>query len=136
MTKIGTLWVLWVLPVIGHAFNLEGSSPVIKVGAEDSYFGFSVAQHRPVRNPDYGQSLILVGAPRDQNLQPQTNRSGALWRCPLTSQWQVKIINPKNGTTAPPRRIVAPPQLCYVHTMWRVNYEDDARLYGAALIVG
>ena len=46
-----------------------------------------------------------------------------------------KDLNPKNGSTAP-RRIVAPPQLCYVHTMWRVNYEDDARLYGAALIVG
>ena len=95
MTKIwpggGLLFiVLWVLAVV-QAFNLDVSSPVIKVGADDSYFGFSVAQHRPLRNPDYGQSLILVGAPRDQNLQPQTNRSGALWRCPLTSQWQGKI---------------------------------------------
>jgi len=28
----------------------------------------------------------LVGAPLDQNLQPGTNRSGALWKCPLTSR--------------------------------------------------
>lgn len=30
-------------------------------------------------------SRILVGAPLDQNLQPGTNHSGALWKCPLTS---------------------------------------------------
>lgn len=28
---------------------------------------------------------ILVGAPLGQNLQPKTNQSGALWKCPLTS---------------------------------------------------
>jgi len=28
---------------------------------------------------------ILVGAPLDQNLQPGTNHSGALWKCTLTS---------------------------------------------------
>ncbi|KAF2364298.1 Integrin alpha-2 [Trinorchestia longiramus] len=28
---------------------------------------------------------ILVGAPKDQNLQPGTTRSGALWKCPFTS---------------------------------------------------
>ena len=26
-----------------------------------------------------------MGAPLDQNIQPGTNRSGALWKCPLTS---------------------------------------------------
>lgn len=26
-----------------------------------------------------------MGAPLDQNKQPGTNRSGALWQCPLTS---------------------------------------------------
>ena len=29
---------------------------------------------------------LLVGAPLDQNLQPGTNRSGALWRCPMTTR--------------------------------------------------
>ncbi|KAG8283959.1 integrin [Homalodisca vitripennis] len=28
---------------------------------------------------------LLVGAPLGQNLQPGTNRSGALWKCPLTT---------------------------------------------------
>lgn len=27
---------------------------------------------------------MLVGAPLGQNLQPQTNRSGALFKCPLS----------------------------------------------------
>jgi len=27
---------------------------------------------------------ILVGAPLGQNLQPETNRSGALFKCPIT----------------------------------------------------
>lgn len=26
-----------------------------------------------------------MGAPLGQNLQPQTNRSGALWKCPITA---------------------------------------------------
>lgn len=28
---------------------------------------------------------MLIGAPLDQNRQPATNRSGALWQCPLTT---------------------------------------------------
>lgn len=28
---------------------------------------------------------MLIGAPLDQNRQPETNRSGALWQCPLTT---------------------------------------------------
>lgn len=27
---------------------------------------------------------LLIGAPLDQNRQPNTTRSGALWKCPLT----------------------------------------------------
>ncbi|XP_018008806.1 integrin alpha-PS1 [Hyalella azteca] len=30
-------------------------------------------------------SMLLVGAPKDHNLQPGTHRSGALWKCPFTS---------------------------------------------------
>ena len=72
-----------------QAFNLETRHPVIKLGREEAYFGYSVAQHRTLRNTDYGEDVLLVGAPRDDNLQPNTTRSGALWRCPLTSQWKV-----------------------------------------------
>ena len=28
---------------------------------------------------------MLIGAPLGQNRQPETNRSGALWQCPLTT---------------------------------------------------
>ena len=60
-------------------FNLETRIPVVKEGGsyEDSYFGFSVAQHR---SSDSDRPVILVGAPRDRNLQPGTNTSGALYR--------------------------------------------------------
>lgn len=27
-----------------------------------------------------------MGAPLGKNLQPQTNRSGALWKCPITAE--------------------------------------------------
>ena len=74
------------------AFNLDTQQPVIKVGQGQSYFGFSVAQHRTLRTRPYGEALMLIGAPRDDNLQPNTTRSGALWRCPLSSQWKVSTL--------------------------------------------
>lgn len=71
-------------------FNLDPRIPIVKTaGADDlSYFGFSVAQHRTLRSRQYGESLLLVGAPRDQNLQPNTRRSGALWQCKLSADTQ------------------------------------------------
>ncbi|XP_042879254.1 integrin alpha-PS1-like, partial [Penaeus japonicus] len=36
-------------------------------------------------SPFFSLNRILVGAPKDHNLQPGTNRSGALWKCPLTT---------------------------------------------------
>ena len=100
------LLLSWALVPVA-SFNLDVTSPVIKIGSPGSYFGFSVAQHRPLKNRDYGQSILLVGAPRDQNLQPQTNRSGALWSCPISSQWQVRwgnfgLIMYGYAPTAPP----------------------------------
>merc|ERR1711879_316279 len=81
------------------AFNLEVSLPVIKLGRSESYFGYSVAQHRTLMTPEFGQSLLLVGAPRDDNLQPNTSRSGALWQCKLSSDLQVKFcLLIKSGT--------------------------------------
>ena len=72
------------------AFNLDTKVPIVKSGIssgsiDDSYFGYSVALHRTLRSKEYGESVILVGAPRDDNLQPNTHRSGALWQCPLTA---------------------------------------------------
>ncbi len=73
------------------SFNLEVRYPIIKVGTgrAEAYFGYSVAQHRTLRTRDYGEAVILVGAPKDDNLQPNTTESGALWRCPLSTEWQV-----------------------------------------------
>lgn len=28
---------------------------------------------------------MLIGAPLDENKQPKTNKSGALWQCPMTT---------------------------------------------------
>ena len=94
----------------GVSFNLDVNLPVIKQGQTDSFFGYSLAQHRNFK--DTSQGTILVGAPRwvwhifrnfqkfskvspssfhcrDGNLQPNTTQSGALWRCPLSADWQV-----------------------------------------------
>ncbi|XP_043467893.1 integrin alpha-PS1 isoform X2 [Leptopilina heterotoma] len=69
-----------------NSFNLEARIPVIKKGVKGSYFGFSVAEHQEISEKNGDKtSWILVGAPLDQNIQPGTNRSGALWKCPLTS---------------------------------------------------
>ena len=74
-------------------FNLDPRIPIVKTGGFDSesYFGYSVAQHRTLRSTEYGEPLFLVGAPRDQNLQPETNRSGALWQCKLTADPRVRL---------------------------------------------
>ncbi len=80
------------LPTLVQNFNLDVRIPVIKAGGADdeSYFGYSVAQHRTSRGGDGdGEAMVLVGAPRDQNLQPGTHRSGALWKCPLNSDINV-----------------------------------------------
>ncbi|KAK9501601.1 hypothetical protein O3M35_012297 [Rhynocoris fuscipes] len=69
---------------ISLCFNFETRLPVIKKGGEGTYFGFSVAEHQYTDGNDIN-NLLLVGAPLDQNRQPQTNRSGALWSCPITT---------------------------------------------------
>ena len=73
-----------LLSSYSQAFNLETRTPIVKMGGAypDSYFGFSVAQHKTVD----GEPVILVGAPKDKNLQPGTERSGALYRCRLSLQ--------------------------------------------------
>ncbi|XP_050439552.1 integrin alpha-PS1 isoform X2 [Adelges cooleyi] len=70
-----------------HGFNLEVRLPIVKHGHFGSYFGYSVAGHQSFDDlkGQVENSWILVGAPLDQNLQPKTNQSGALWKCPLTT---------------------------------------------------
>ena len=76
------LLLLSLLPLLS-SFNLETRAPVVKLGGDyiNSFFGFSVAQHKT----GDGEPVILIGAPQDRNLQPGTERSGALYRCPLSS---------------------------------------------------
>ncbi|XP_045772971.1 integrin alpha-PS1 isoform X1 [Maniola jurtina] len=63
------------------SFNLEPRIPVIKFGEPGSYFGFSVAEHLTIGSNGENISWLLVGAPLGQNLQPNTTKSGALWKC-------------------------------------------------------
>lgn len=81
-------WLCLVLGVSG--FNLDLRIPIIKSAGNvaDNYFGYSVAQHRTLPGAK-GEPRFLVGAPLDQNLQPGTNRSGALWQCSLSNEIQV-----------------------------------------------
>lgn len=84
MDLASLLILIYTLVNLSSAFNFETRLPVIKRGAEGSYFGFSVAQHISL-NGSTGESMLLVGAPLDQNIQPATNRSGALWQCPVNT---------------------------------------------------
>ncbi|XP_015438656.1 PREDICTED: integrin alpha-PS1 [Dufourea novaeangliae] len=70
-----------------YTFNLEPRIPVIKRGLNGSYFGYSVAEHQEISDNALKKpkSWMLIGAPLGQNSQPRTNRSGALWQCPLTT---------------------------------------------------
>uniref|UniRef100_A0A182J864 Uncharacterized protein n=1 Tax=Anopheles atroparvus TaxID=41427 RepID=A0A182J864_ANOAO len=77
-----------ILVVVGSVccFNLETGHLLDKHGVPGSYFGYSVAGHSQ-RSPKGGGNVtnwILVGAPLGQNLQPASNHSGALFRCPIT----------------------------------------------------
>ena len=86
LTMSSILQILTILLVRiqwSNSFNLETRVPVIKLGGDyaNSYFGYSVAQHRTRDN----EPVLLVGAPQDRNLQPGTNSSGALYRCPVSS---------------------------------------------------
>ena len=90
---------IFVISLCG-AFNLDTRVPIVKSGIasgslDESYFGYSVALHRTLRSKEYGESVILVGAPRDDNLQPNTHRSGALWQCPLTAAIDVSTTKIK-----------------------------------------
>ncbi|XP_044002303.1 integrin alpha-PS1 isoform X2 [Aphidius gifuensis] len=78
------IYLLFICEI--NCFNLDARIPIIKRGQVGSYFGYSVAEHEEIDESSINnKNWILVGAPLDQNRQPGTNRSGALWKCPLTT---------------------------------------------------
>ncbi|XP_030754239.1 integrin alpha-PS1-like isoform X2 [Sitophilus oryzae] len=81
--------VLVCLVQLFSCFNIENRDPYVKKGPDsgiNSYFGFSVALHMTKENSNnIANNWILVGAPKGQNLQPGTNQSGALYKCPITT---------------------------------------------------
>ncbi|XP_017052130.2 LOW QUALITY PROTEIN: integrin alpha-PS1 [Drosophila ficusphila] len=83
-----TLIPFHCLILITCAFNLEQRLPIVKYGHLHSHFGYSVATHTiGEANGPNKTNCILVGAPLDQNRQPNTSHSGALWRCPMTQSF-------------------------------------------------
>ena len=77
-----------------QCFNLDVRIPVIKTGGAhaESFFGYAVAQHRTAAASARGEAMVLVGAPQDENLQPGTTRSGALWKCAWNNDIQVSQV--------------------------------------------
>ncbi|KAK6102226.1 Integrin alpha family protein [Brugia pahangi] len=64
------------------AFNLDIHAPIYKIGPNDSYFGFAVAEHFKENLP-----VILVGAPKAESGQPGTEHAGAVYSCPITARY-------------------------------------------------
>ncbi|XP_055910132.1 integrin alpha-PS1 isoform X2 [Eupeodes corollae] len=68
-----------------YGFNLENRLPIVKYGDSSTYFGYSIATHVIGEyNIPNNTKWLLVGAPLGKNLQPQSNHSGALFKCPIT----------------------------------------------------
>ncbi|CAH1238256.1 ITGA6 [Branchiostoma lanceolatum] len=81
---------LWILPLT-LGFNYETRIPLVKNGPQNSYFGFSVAQHQITAGGSdpftVTDNVLLVGAPMDDNIyQQNTIQPGALYRCPISTR--------------------------------------------------
>ncbi|XP_075301718.1 integrin alpha-7 isoform X6 [Opisthocomus hoazin] len=92
----GGLWLPWLALrfLAAAAFNLDGSSSLLKDGGRGSLFGAAVALHRQLSPEPAG--WLLVGAPQAPALPSQgANRTGGLFACPLTPEvsdcWRVPI---------------------------------------------
>ncbi|XP_037937468.1 integrin alpha-PS1 isoform X2 [Teleopsis dalmanni] len=83
-------------PTLISGFNLEQRLPIIKYGPhENTYFGYAVATHTVGEyNWPNNTKWLLIGAPLDKNLQPGTNQTGALYKCPITQDFNdcVQVI--------------------------------------------
>nr|XP_020026980.1 integrin alpha-3 isoform X2 [Castor canadensis]XP_020026981.1 integrin alpha-3 isoform X2 [Castor canadensis] len=70
---------------VASAFNLDTRFLVVKAGNPKSLFGYSVALHRQTERQR--RYLLLAGAPQDFAVPDgYTNRTGAVYLCPLTAQ--------------------------------------------------
>ncbi|XP_060662145.1 integrin alpha-PS1 isoform X1 [Drosophila nasuta] len=77
------------LPLVPiECFNLEQRQPIVKYGHENTFFGYSLATHT-IGESNWANNTkwLLVGAPLDRNLQPKTNQSGALYKCPISTEF-------------------------------------------------
>lgn len=70
---------------VAFAFNLDTRFLVVKEAVNPgSLFGYSVALHRQTERQQ--RYLLLAGAPRDLTVDDEyTNRTGAVYLCPLTA---------------------------------------------------
>uniref|UniRef100_UPI00398E9A25 integrin alpha-3b n=1 Tax=Pristiophorus japonicus TaxID=55135 RepID=UPI00398E9A25 len=81
--QLGLHLLLSAALAISSAFNIDVKYPIIKQGPQGSYFGYSVALHRQLKDQD--RYLLLVGAPQAAGLPDQlANRTGALFYCPVS----------------------------------------------------
>lgn len=71
-----------------HAFNLDVYAPIYKYGKEDTYFGYTVAEHFKGDVP-----VVLVGAPRAESGQVGTSQAGALFACPINTKYSGNTSN-------------------------------------------
>ncbi|KAM3723178.1 Integrin alpha ina-1 [Dirofilaria immitis] len=73
------------------SFNLDIHAPIYKIGPNNSYFGFSVAEHFKENLP-----VILVGAPKAESGQPGTEHAGAVYSCSITARYTQSAASKKS----------------------------------------
>ncbi|XP_070564866.1 integrin alpha-6-like [Ptychodera flava] len=75
-----------------HSYNIEEGLPLFKdypssydYPDNESYFGFSIAQHQYTRSDGEVENLLLVGAPKLQTNQVDVKQGGGVFRCPIST---------------------------------------------------
>ena len=84
------------LLLLSKAFNIDTQSAIVHLGPQNSYFGYSVALHK-----DRSVNWLLVGAPKAQTDQTEASRSGAVYRCGVSSAraYQQIPFDPNGSST-------------------------------------
>ncbi|XP_074602428.1 integrin alpha-PS1-like [Brevipalpus obovatus] len=70
-----------------YSFNFEPRLAIVKYGPKGSYFGYSVSQHI-IDDLRGEEPLLLVGAPKARSTHPYYNRTGQLYKCPVTDSYE------------------------------------------------